>query len=148
MIDVSNKIRYDLSTHNPMSFKSSSNVWRDYNIQRQRRYRFIPKLITVSRGYLKNNQREIYAITETAERCQQLKDLGFALLGEQFDAEKKLTKEIRALIVLCKDHPALLAKNAYMDIEHELFDADAHLHALHALLIGSHQRPYEFRTLH
>lgn len=117
---------------------SFSNVWRDYNIQRERRFRYLPKLITVSRGYLKTHGREIYAITEQLERARQLKDLGLTLLGEQFEAEKKLSKEIRAFIVLCKHHPALLAKNTYMDLEHELLDADAHLHALHALLIGSH----------
>lgn len=131
-----------------MSFKTTSNVWRDYNIQRDRRFRYLPKLIDVSRGYLKNNEREIFAITESAERCKQLKDLGLALLGEQFDAEKKLTKEIRSFIVLCRHHHALLAKNAYMDLEHELLDADAHMHALHSLLIGSSRRPYGIRTLH
>ncbi len=131
-----------------MSFKNPPNVWRDYNTQRERRYHYLPKLISVSRGYLKNNQREIFAITETVERCRQLKALGLALLGEQFDAEKKLTKEIRSFIILCKHHPALLAKNAYMDLEHELLDADAHMHALQALIIGSQKQPYGIRTLH
>lgn len=117
---------------------SFSNVWRDYNIQRERRYRDIPKLLKLSRGYLKQNEREVYALVTTMERAQQLKDLGLALLGEQFEAEKKLSKEIRAVIVHCRHHHALIAKNTYMDLEHELLDADAHLHAHHSLLIGHH----------
>lgn len=117
---------------------SFSNVWRDYNIQRERRYRDIPKLLKLSRGYLKHNERELYTLISTMERAEQLKDLGLALLGEQFEAEKLLSKEIRALIVHCRHHHALIAKNAYMDLEHELLDADAHLHAHHALLIGHH----------
>ncbi|OGH62047.1 MAG: hypothetical protein A2848_01785 [Candidatus Magasanikbacteria bacterium RIFCSPHIGHO2_01_FULL_50_8] len=116
---------------------SFSNVWRDYNTQRHRRYRDIPKLIALSRGYLKEEQPAIYSLIEATERAEKLKELGLALLGEQFEAEKILSKHIRTTLVLCHHHHALLAKNAYMDLEHELRDADAHLHALHSLLIGS-----------
>ena len=116
-----------------------SNAWRDYNIQRQRRYTQIPKLIAVARGYLKTHEHELYKLVESTERARQLKNLGLALLGDQFEEEKKLSKEIRTVIVFCKHHPALLLKNAYMEIEHELLDADAHLHALHTLIIGSHK---------
>jgi hypothetical protein len=35
-----------------------------------------------------------------------------------------------------------------MDLEHELLDADAHMHALQALIIGSQKQPYGIRTLH
>ncbi len=122
-----------------MSFTTNhSNVWRDYNIQRQRRHDYIPKLIAVAQPYLRNHEREMYAITETAERSKQFKKMGVALLGEQFETEKKLSREIRGIIALCKHHHALLLKNTYMDIEHELLDADAHIHGLSSILIGSH----------
>jgi hypothetical protein len=128
-----------------MSFKTiPPNVWNDYNTQRDRRYRYIPKLIAVSQSYLKNHSREIYRITETIERSKQLGRMGFALLGEQFETEKKLSHEIRGIIALCKHHHALLLKNSYMDVEHELLDADAHMHALTALLIGSHKQRTTF----
>ncbi|MCX6780604.1 MAG: LemA family protein [Candidatus Magasanikbacteria bacterium] len=114
-----------------------SNVWRDYNIQRIRRYTSIPKLITVARSYLKNYSSELYALISTLERAQQLQELGLALLGEQFEAEKKLSHEVRSLIVACHHHHALIAKTNFMDLEHDLLDADAHLHALNGLLIGN-----------
>lgn len=114
-----------------------SHAWRDYNIQRQRRYRHIPKLIALARGYLKATPNDLYTLIEAAERAEQLRDVGLALLGEQFEAEKNLSRHIRTVVVHCHHHPALLAKNDYMDVEHELLDADAHLHALHTLIIGS-----------
>ena len=49
---------------------SFSNVWRDYNTQRHRRYRDIPKLIALSRGYLKEEQPAIYSLIEATERAE------------------------------------------------------------------------------
>lgn len=118
---------------------SFSHVWRDYNTQRERRYRDIPKILKLSRAYVSDHQDEMYEIVELLERAKQLKALGLALLGEQFEAEKKLSKAVRGFIAHCHHHHALLIKNAYMDLEHELLDADAHLHALHSLLIGKHK---------
>ncbi len=119
---------------------SFSTVWRDYNTQRDRRYGVIPKLLALCGGYLKDKQKELLAITETLERASKLKEFGFALVGEQFESEKQLSKEIRALLVHCHYHHALLAKNAYTDIEHDLLDADAHMHALQSLIVGYHRR--------
>lgn len=115
---------------------SFSHVWRDYNTQRERRYREIPKLVKLARAYVDDHRDDMYELVELAERAKQLKALGLTLLGEQFEAEKQLSKATRKFIVHCHHHHALLLKNSYMDVEHELLDADAHLHALHSLLIG------------
>ena len=116
---------------------SFSAVWRDYNTQRDRRYHVCPKLIKLAWGYLPNYRKEMLLITESLERARQLKTFGFTLVGQQFDAEKQLSKDIRALMVHCHHHHALILKDAFREQEHDLLDAEAHMHVLQQLVVGT-----------
>lgn len=114
---------------------SFSTAWRDYNTQRGRRYRDVPKLITLGRGFV-SEEKACHTLTETTERCRQLKEFGFALIGEQFQAERELGAAVRAFLVRCHHHHALTMQTTFTDLEHELLDAEAHLHALHSIIVG------------
>lgn len=119
---------------------SFSTVWRDYNTQRQRRYQLIPQLTHLARGYVRDQEKQLFTLTETLERARKLQEFGFALVGEQFDEEKKLSKEIRSFLIHCHYHHALLLKDVYRDMEHDLLDAEAHMHALQGLIVGEHRK--------
>ncbi len=114
-----------------------SAVWRDYNIQRERRYKVAPKLMHLAWGYLAEYQKEMLQLTEDLERAHQLKEFGFTLVGEQFEAEKKLSKDLRQLLIKCHHHHALILKDVFREHEHDLLDAEAHLHVLQGLVIGT-----------
>ncbi len=119
---------------------SFSTVWQDYNTQRLRRYGMVPKLIAIARPFVTTKEKELHALMETLERARKLQEFGFALLGEQFEEEKKLGKEIRTFLICCHHHHALLLKTAYMDFENDLLDAEAHMHALAGLVVGLHRK--------
>ena len=120
---------------------SFSTVWHDYNIQRTRRYDLVPKLLAVARPFLHDTkEKEISRLVETAERAKKMQEFGFALIGEQFEEEKNLGKELRSFLTNCHHHHALLLKNSYRDIENDLLDAEAHIHAHQGLIIGHHRK--------
>jgi hypothetical protein len=77
------------------------------------------------------------ALTESLERARQLKAFGFTLIGQQFDAEKQLSKDIRALLIQCHHYHAMILKDVFREHEHDLLDAEAHLHVLQQLVIGT-----------
>lgn len=116
-----------------MSFPTT---WRDYNTQRARRYRLVPRLIACARPFTTDHSQLAYQIREGLERSRQLQAFGLTLLSEQFDQEKKLSKEIRAFLIRCHSHHALIAKNNFQELQHELLDAEAHLNTLASLITG------------
>lgn len=115
---------------------SLSTLWRDYNTQRHRRYRAMARLIALGRPYLSQRRLALTPFEETAARAQELSKFGLALLGEQFDAEKKLSRDIRTLVGECKHFHTLILKDSYRELEHDLLDADMHLHVLGELIVG------------
>lgn len=128
--------RYTASITMSFTTKPSSMAWQDYNTQRERRYHLIPKLIRISRAYLKESERPVSTLTAAHERARQMKEFGFSLIGEQFEAEKDLTKAVRAFLIQCHHHHALLARTDFCEIHHDLIDAEAHLSALSSIIIG------------
>ena len=117
-----------------------SHLWRDYNTQRDRRLHLIPKLILVSQSYVHTQKNQVTELHEAGEHARQMKEFGFALIGEQFAAEKNFSKQIRSFLIACHHHPALIAKISFHDIEHELLDAEAQMHMLHTFIIGTERR--------
>lgn len=122
-----------------MSFPT---LWRDYNTQRQRRYRAIERLVHLARPFLDTRRVPTTPFNESATRAQELSQFGLALLGEQFDAEKKLSRNARKLISECRHFHTLTLKDTYQELEHDLLDADMHLHVLGELIVGHHHRHY------
>ncbi len=94
------------------------------------------RLIGLARPYLDERRILTTPFAACATRAEELSQFGLALLGEQFDAEKKLSREARALITACRHHHPLIIKDSYRELEHDLLDADMHLHVLGELIAG------------
>jgi len=96
--------------------------WSDIDVQLQRRYDLIPRLVTAVDQYAKYERATLEAVTELRSEAMQQADV-----RARGRAEEKLSAGIERLIALAENYPDLKANENFLALQNELVETENYL---------------------
>ncbi|MEM6511664.1 MAG: LemA family protein [Pseudomonadota bacterium] len=96
-----------------------STAWSDVDVQLQRRYDLIPRLVEAVDQYARYERSTLEAIGELRNRAQ-----SSATLADRGSVETQLEQGVHKLIALAEDYPDLKANENFLSLQDELVETE------------------------
>ncbi|MBN1783912.1 MAG: LemA family protein [Alphaproteobacteria bacterium] len=100
-------------------------AWSDIETQMKRRYNLIPNLMETVKGYAKHEKETLDAVVKA--RTAAMSATGTP--NEQAEAENMLQSTLKSIFALSESYPDLKANANFIDLQHELTDAEDKIQA-------------------
>ncbi len=97
-------------------------AWSDIDVQLQRRYDLIPRLVKAVDQYGKYERATLEAISELRAEAMRIADV-----DARGQAEEKLGAEVGRLIALAESYPDLKANQNFLELQGELVETENYL---------------------
>jgi len=97
-------------------------AWSDIDVQLQRRYDLIPRLVTAVDQYAKYERATLEAVTALRTEAMQVADV-----RARGKAEEKLGAGIDRIIALAENYPDLKANENFLNLQYELVETENYL---------------------
>jgi LemA protein len=99
-------------------------AWSDIEVQLKRRYDLIPNIVNTVKGYAGHEDRVFTKVTEARTAA-----MGAKTMQEHAQAENMLTESLKSLFAVSENYPALQASQNFLQLQHELTDAEDKIQA-------------------
>lgn len=96
-----------------------STAWSDIDVQLQRRYDLVPRLVTAVDQYASYERATLKAVTELRARAQATDSI-----TEKGDAEEALSHSVHRLLALKESYPDLKANENFLALQDELVETE------------------------
>lgn len=93
--------------------------WSDIEVQLKRRYDLIPNIVNTVKGYAKHEDSVFTKVTEARATA-----MGAKTMKEHAQAENMLSETLKSLFAVSEAYPALQASTNFLQLQHELTDAE------------------------
>lgn len=97
----------------------SDEAWSDIEVQLKRRYDLIPNLIETAKGYASHESGTFEKVIQARNMAMNAKSG-----AEHAQAENMLSGTLKSLFALSEAYPDLKANQNFLDLQHELRDAE------------------------
>jgi len=94
-------------------------AWSDIDVQMKRRYDLIPNIINTVKGYAKHEEGVFTKVTQARTAA-----MGAKTVEEHAKAENMLSETLKSLFAVSENYPALRASDNFLQLQHELTDAE------------------------
>lgn len=99
-------------------------AWSDIDVQLKRRYDLIPNLVETVKGYASHESAVFTQVTQARSAAMNAKTL-----PEHAQAENALSGTLKSLFAVSEAYPDLKANQNFLDLQHELTDAEDKIQA-------------------
>ena len=110
----------------------SDEAWSDIEVQMKRRYDLIPNLVNVVKGYAAHESSVFENVTAARAAA-----MGARTLDEHAKAENQLSSTLKTLFAVSENYPSLQASQNFLDLQHELTDAEDKIQAARRFYNGN-----------
>lgn len=110
----------------------SDEAWSDILVQMKRRYDLIPNLVNTVKGYASHESSVFENVTNARAAA-----MGASTLEEHAKAESALTGTLKTLFAVSENYPALQASQNFLELQHELRDAEDKIQAARRFYNGN-----------
>ncbi|MBI4435513.1 LemA family protein [Candidatus Uhrbacteria bacterium] len=93
--------------------------WSDIEVQLKRRYDLIPNIVNTVKGYASHESTVFEKVTEARTMA-----MGAKTMKEHAQAENMLSETLKSLFAVSEAYPALQASTNFLQLQHELTDAE------------------------
>ncbi|MBT5808026.1 LemA family protein [Candidatus Uhrbacteria bacterium] len=93
--------------------------WSDIEVQLKRRYDLIPNIVAAVKGYAKHEEGVFTKVTEARSAA-----MGATSMKDHAKTENMLTGALKSLFAVSEDYPQLQASENFLNLQHELTDAE------------------------
>lgn len=94
-------------------------AWSDIEVQMKRRYDLIPNLLETVKGYAAHEKGVLEEVTKARNAA-----MGAQSADDHAKAENMLTGALKSLFAVSENYPDLKANQNFLDLQHELRDAE------------------------
>jgi LemA protein len=94
-------------------------AWSDIEVQLKRRYDLIPNLLESVKGYAAHERELLEKVTQARTAA-----MGAQTPAQHAQAENMLTGTLKSLFAVAESYPDLKANQNFLDLQHELRDAE------------------------
>ncbi len=94
-------------------------AWSDIEVQMKRRYDLIPNIVNTVKGYAAHESTVFQKVTEARATA-----MGAKTMQEHAQAENMLSETLKSLFAVSENYPALRASDNFLQLQHELTDAE------------------------
>src|SRR3990167_4596693 len=94
-------------------------AWSDIEVQMKRRYDLIPNIVSTVKGYTKHEDSVFTKVTEARTAA-----MGAKTMQEHAKTENMLSETLKSLFAVSEAYPALQASTNFLQLQHELTDAE------------------------
>jgi LemA protein len=115
-------------------------AWSDIDVQLQRRYDLIPRLVAAVDQYAQYERATLSAITELRTEAMQASDV-----RAKGRIEEKLSAGLERIVALAENYPDLKANENFLNLQEELVETENYLQLARRYYNGS-VRDYNTRT--
>jgi LemA protein len=99
-------------------------AWSDIEVQLKRRYDLIPNIVNTVKGYAKHESSVFEKVTKARTEAMQAKTMeGHA------EKENMLSETLKSLFAVAENYPQLQASDNFLQLQHELTDAEDKIQA-------------------
>jgi len=99
-------------------------AWSDIEVQLKRRYDLIPNLVNTVKGYATHESSAFENVTKARAAA-----MGAQTPAEHAAAENMLSSTLKSLFAISEAYPELKANQNFLDLQHELRDAEDKIQA-------------------
>ncbi|MCX6715224.1 MAG: LemA family protein [Candidatus Uhrbacteria bacterium] len=110
----------------------SEEAWSDIEVQMKRRYDLIPNLVNTVKGYA-THESSVFENVTTARTAA----MGAHTPAEHAKAESALTGTLKTLFAVSENYPVLQASQNFLELQHELTDAEDKIQAARRFYNGN-----------
>lgn len=107
-------------------------AWSDISVQMKRRYDLIPNLINTVKGYAAHEAQVFERVTAARTAA-----MGAHTLPEHAEKESMLTSTLKTLFAVSENYPSLQASQNFLELQHELTDAEDKIQAARRFYNGN-----------
>ncbi|HBO99926.1 MAG: LemA-like protein [Candidatus Uhrbacteria bacterium GW2011_GWF2_41_16] len=107
-------------------------AWSDIEVQLKRRYDLIPNLVETVRGYAKHEEGVFTKVTEARNAAMSAKTP-----AEHAETENVLSSTLKSLFAVAEAYPQLQAGQNFLDLQHNLTDAEDKIQAARRFYNGN-----------
>lgn len=107
-------------------------AWSDISVQLKRRYDLIPNLVNTVKGYAVHESSVYENVTKARATAMSARTM-----SEQAQAENALTGTLKTLFAVAENYPALQASQNFLELQHELTDAEDKIQAARRFYNGN-----------
>lgn len=97
-------------------------AWSDIDVQLQRRYDLVPRLVDAVARYASYERATLEAISELRSKA-----MGLARVQERGEAEEQLAGGISRLVAIAERYPDLKANENFLQLQQELVETENYL---------------------
>ncbi len=102
----------------------SDEAWSDIEVQLKRRYDLIPNLVNTVKGYATHESAAFENVTNARAAA-----MGAQTPAQHAAAENMLSSTLKSLFAVSEAYPDLKANQNFLDLQHELTDAEDKIQA-------------------
>jgi len=99
-------------------------AWSDIEVQLKRRYDLIPNLVSTVKGYAAHESGVFEKVTQARSAA-----MGAQTPAQHAAAENMLSSTLKSLFAVSEAYPDLKANQNFLDLQHELRDAEDKIQA-------------------
>lgn len=99
-------------------------AWSDIEVQLKRRYDLIPNLVSTVKGYASHESGVFEKVTQARAAA-----MGAQTPAQHAAAENMLSSTLKSLFAVSEAYPDLKANQNFLDLQHELTDAEDKIQA-------------------
>lgn len=107
-------------------------AWSDIDVQLKRRYNLIPNLVETVKAYAKHEEGVFTKVTEARSAAMSAKTP-----AEHAKAENFLSETLKSLFAVAEAYPQLQAAGNFLNLQHELTDAEDKIQAARRFYNGN-----------
>ncbi len=107
-------------------------AWSDILVQMKRRYDLIPNLVSTVKGYATHEASVFEQVTAARTAA-----MGATTIDEHAKADSALTGTLKTLFAASENYPSLQASQNFLDLQHELRDAEDKIQAARRFYNGN-----------
>ncbi len=99
-------------------------AWSDIEVQLKRRYDLIPNIVNTVKGYAKHESSVFEKVTKARTEAMQSKTM-----EDHAKNENMLSDTLKSLFAVAENYPQLQASDNFLQLQHELTDAEDKIQA-------------------